>query len=581
MSARPHADGHGSVVRVGGPLVEIEGLPHATVAEVVEVGDHHALGEIVRLEGDVATVQMYEYTGGIGPGTAASGTGGPLAVPLGPGLLGGIFDGLLRPLPGAPDLLGPGWGRSSLGAPERRFRFTPAVVVGDQLTAGATIGTVEETPAVTHHIIVPSGIAGEVTEVAEAGLYTVDATVVRIDAEPLTLTQWWPVRRPRPVRARLRADVPLRTGQRIVDVLFPIARGSTAAVPGGFGTGKTMLLQQIAKWCDAQVIVYVGCGERGNEMADLLEDFSELEDPRTGRALMERTAIIVNTSNMPVMAREASIYTGITVAEYYRDMGYDTVVIADSTSRWAQALREFATRTGELPAEEGYPARLASALADFYERAGQVRTLSGREATATIIGAVSPSGGDKSEPVTSHTQRFVRCFWSLDPDLASARHYPAVSWDGSFSRDADGIASWYVEHGDPDWPRRRAHLMSVLAESDELQSTVQLVGEQALPDRERITLITARLIREGLLQQNALDEHDAYSGPDKERALVEAVLAIHERALDLHERGVPASIIEEVDLSPILRVREQAAPDQAQPIEDARDRVLARLEEQA
>ena len=465
--------------------------------------------------------------------------------------------------------------------PTRTWTVDPQVAVGDEVGPGTCLATVAETPSVLHRVLVPPGVTGTVREVVAAGEHTVDEMVARIDDHEVTLTQWWPVRTPRPAVERLPADAPLRTGQRVVDLLFPIARGSNAGVPGGFGTGKTMLLQQIAKWCDAEVIVYVGCGERGNEMADLLEDLPGLEDPRTGRALIERMVIIVNTSDMPVMAREASIYTGITVAEYYRDMGHDTVVIADSTSRWAQALREFATRTGELPAEEGYPARLASALADFYERAGTVRTEGGEVASTTIIGAVSPPGGDTTEPVTSHTQRFVRCFWSLDPTLAAARHYPAVGWSGSFSRDADALAGWHAEHGDPDWAGRRARLARLLGDADELESMVQLVGRQALPDHERITLTTARLIREGVLQQNALNANDASSGAHKDRALVDAVLAIHDRARELVDAGVPASIIEEVDLAPIVRVREQAGPDDADTVVKARDEVLARLEELA
>jgi V/A-type H+-transporting ATPase subunit A len=570
-----------SVVRVSGPLVEIADLHSVAVADVVNVGQRGILGEVVALRDDLTTAQMYEYTGGLGPGAGVTAAGRPLSVPLGPGLLGGIFDGLLRPLPSGPEFLGPGWGAAGLGTSGSVWTFTPRVADGDHVTAGTTLGTVDESAAIRHQILVPPGVEGNVNAVVDTGEYGLDDALARIGDHTMTLTQWWPVRRPRPVRHRLRADVPLRTGQRAVDLLFPVARGSTAAVPGGFGTGKTVLLQQIAKWCDADVIVYVGCGERGNEMADLLEDFPKLEDPRTGRSLLERTAIIVNTSNMPVMAREASIYTGITVAEYYRDMGYAAVVIADSTSRWAEALREFATRTGELPAEEGYPAGLASALAEFYERAGHVRTLAGDDASATIIGAVSPPGGDKTEPVTSHTQRFVRAFWTLDRDLAAARHYPAVAWSGSFSRDVDALAGWHVDAGDIDWPGRRARLMRLLGNADELESMVQLVGRHALPDHERVTLLAARLVREGILQQNALNDNDAYSGPGKSRALVEAVLAIHDRARALVDRGVPAAMIEEVDVTPVLRVRELAGPDDTARVRDARDMVLARLDAQA
>lgn len=580
MSDQPSDGRRGSVARVSGPLVEVEGLDAVNRGDVIEVGKAPALGEIVSIHEQVATAQMYEYTGGVEAGTTVAAEDRPLAVPLGPGLLGGIFDGLLRPLPSGPDFLGTGWGRPSLGE-ERKWSFTPGVQNGQDVGPGTVFGTVQETETIEHRLLVPPGVEGSVQNVVAAGDYEGGDALAVVDDRPLTLVQWWPVRTARPVGRRLPGDVPLVTGQRVVDLLFPVARGSTAAVPGGFGTGKTMLLQQIAKWCDARVIVYVGCGERGNEMADLLEDFPKLQDPRTGRPLLERTVIVVNTSNMPIMAREASIYTGITVAEYYRDMGYDSVVIADSTSRWAQALREFATRMGELPAEEGYPAGLASALAQFYERAGRVRTLGGEEASATIIGAVSPPGGDKTEPVTSHTQRFVRCYWSLDQNLAAARHYPAVGWHDSFSRDARTLSAWHVDQGDAEWPRRRARLMTLLSEADELESMVQLVGRQALPDEERVTLIAARLIREGILQQNALNEADAYSSPEKNRALVEAVLAVYDRARDLVESGVPASVVEETDLSPLLRVREQAEAGDVDAIQAARDQVLESLRKPA
>lgn len=577
MSEPSERKEEGSVVRVSGPLVEIDGLQSVSVGGVIEVGERRALGEIVAMANGTATAQMYEYTGGLSPGAKLTSHNRPLAVPLGPGLLGGIFDGLLRPLTEAADFLEPGWGRPSLG--ERRvWKFDPEIEEGQHVDPGSCIGTVRETEAIAHRVLVPPGVRGEAGHVAKPGEYGVDDVVTTIGGHNVTLSQWWPVRRPRPIHGRLRADEPLRTGQRVVDLLFPAARGSNAAVPGGFGTGKTILLQQIAKWCDADVIIYVGCGERGNEMADLLEDFPKLEDPRTGRSLLERTVIIVNTSNMPIMARESSIYTGITVAEYYRDMGYVTVVIADSTSRWAQALREFTTRSGELPAEEGYPAGLASALAEFYERAGRVTTLGGSEGSASIIGAVSPPGGDKTEPVTSHSQRFVRCFWSLDPDLAGARHYPAVSWRESFSQDAEALAAWHADQGDVEWPKRRARLMHLLGEADQLQSMVQLVGRQALPDDERVTLIGARLIREGILQQNALNDNDAYSSTEKNHALVEAVLAVHDRVRELVGQGVPIPMIEEVDLSPLLRVREEAGPDNLAPINEARDEILRRLE---
>jgi V/A-type H+-transporting ATPase subunit A len=388
----------------------------------------------------------------------------------------------------------------------------------------------------------------------------------------------WPVRRPRPVRQRLRADVPLLTGQRALDLLFPIARGSSAAVPGGFGTGKTVLLQQIAKWCDTDVIVYVGCGERGNEMADVLEEISRLNDPRTGRSLLDRTVLIANTSNMPVLAREASIYTGVTVAEFYRDMGYDVVLIADSTSRWAEALRELASRSGALPAEEGYPADLASALAAFYERAGRVTTLGGLQGSVTIIGAVSPPGADMTEPVTTHTQRFVRCLWTLDRDLAYARHYPAVSWTASFARDVEAVAAWQARNGDPAWAQRRARIAGLLAEADRLGTLAELVGVSALPVHERVVLLGGRLLREAVLQQSSLSARDAYSDNSRTTALAQASLDVIDACQALADGGVPAAAIEEQDFSPLLRAREEVGGEATRPVRERRDTLLGHLE---
>ncbi len=567
----------GRVSRVAGPLIEVEGLQGASMLDMVEVGD--APGEVVGLTGDRSSLQMYEYTGGIAVGDAAVSTHHSLEIPLGPGLLGGIFDGLVRPLRSAPAFLGPGWGSPGFGV-DHTWTFRPEVSEGQRVEPGTLLGTVKETGAIEHRLMTPPGLSGKVTWVS-AGDLRADDEVVRVGDIGVSLTTWWPVRRPRPVTERLPGTTPLITGQRVVDLLFPLAAGSTAAVPGGFGTGKTMLLQQIAKWCSADVIVYVGCGERGNEMAEVLTDLPDLEDPRTGRSLMERTVIVANTSNMPVMAREISIYTGITIGEYYRDMGYSSVVIADSTSRWAEALREFSSRTGELPTEEGHPAELASALAAFYERAGRVRTLGGDEASTTIISAVSPPGGDMTEPVTAHTQRFVRVLWSLDPALASARHYPAVGWHQSFSRDAEALAGWHARQGDANWTARRTQAMAILAQADELEPVVQLVGRKALPDRERVVLLTARLIREGLLQQNALSPNDAYASPEKLSALLTMMLDIYESCQGLVERGVPASLIEEADLSDAIRVREQAGPMETEPIEQVRGRILKKLGELA
>ena len=395
--------------------------------------------------------------------------------------------------------------------------------------------------------------------------------------------QRWPVRRPRPFRARSTAAgaAPLVTGLRALDLFYPVARGSSASVPGGFGTGKTVLLQQIAKWCNADVIVYVGCGERGNEMADVLHELRALSDPRTGEALLARTVLVANTSNMPVLAREASIHTGVTVAEFFRDMGYHVVLIADSTSRWAEALREVASRTGQLPAEEGYPAALASELAAFYERAASVTTLGGREGSVTILGAVSPPGGDMSEPVSAHTRRFVRSCWSLDPDLAYARHYPAVSWRDSWSRDIEALADWHFLQRDPVWAEQREAALGLLAEADRLESIAQLVGVTSLPDRERVVLASARLLREGVLQQSALGENDAFCAPAKQAALLALVLAVHERCLGLVGRGVPAEQIEQLDLSAVVRARDETPPDGAAEVAALQDRVVGRLEELA
>ncbi|HTP18536.1 MAG TPA: V-type ATP synthase subunit A [Solirubrobacteraceae bacterium] len=565
------------ITRVNGPVVEVETEAGLAMRELVAVGPQRLPGEVIALEGPGATVQVYEYTGGLRPGDEVIATGGPLAVDLGPGLLGGVFDGILRPLRTAGAWIEPGSTRHT-PTQGRAWTFTPSVRSGEQLSEGATLGTIVESPAIDHHLMVPPGVAGRVDWIAAAGELHPGDTVARVGDGELGLTQRWPVRRPRPTRARLAGAGPLVTGQRVLDLLFPIARGSTAAIPGGFGTGKTVALQQIAKWCDASVIVYVGCGERGNELADVLEDFEALEDPRTGRPLLDRTVLIANTSNMPVMAREASIYTGVTVAEYYRDMGYDAVVIADSTSRWAEALRELASRTNELPAEEGYPAGLSSALADFYERAGRVQTLGGATASVSILGAVSPPGGDLTEPVTSHTRRFVRAVWSLDRDLAYARHYPAVSWHDSSARDVDQLAAWQAENGDPGWGERRTRALRLLTDADRIESIAQLVGAESLPGQERITLRTARLLREAVLQQSAVLENDQFSAPAKQRALLALVLEIDDRLSALLERGVSPAELEAADLSGALRARYGTPPDGAAEVEQIGQQLMQALD---
>lgn len=565
------------ITRVSGPLVEIDGARAARLRDLVELGPQHLAGEIISLREDVAVVQAHEYTGGLGPGDPAWLGDGPLTAELGPGLLGSVFDGMLRRLSALGERLVPGARAATLTA-DRQWSFVPSVAAGDRVSRGAVIGSVPETVAITARTLVPPEIEGIVEWIAEPGEYTVNEPIAVVDGREIRLAHPWQLRRPRPSRWRLDASVPLITGQRALDLLFPVARGSTAGVPGGFGTGKTVLLQQIAKWSDADVIVYVSCGERGNELSDALEEISALEDPRTGRRLLDRTVLVANTSNMPLMAREVSVYAGVTVAEFYRDMGYDALVIADSTSRWAEALREMASRAGELPAEEGYPAGLAPTLASFYERAGRVQTLGGGTGSVTILGAVSPPGGDLAEPVTAHTGRFVRAMWTLDRDLAYARHYPAVSWTDSSSRDIQHIARWQTTDGDPDWGERRARAMRLLSDADRVQSVADLVGAVSLPDTERVVLRTGRLLREAVLQQSALSDNDAWSAPTKQAALLAMVLDLHDRAIDLVRRGVGAAALEEVDLAAAARARDQLGPDDADGVRALRDELLDALE---
>ena len=560
------------LVRVSGPLLEVEGLVGVAMSELVALGERAIPGEVVAIRGTTATVQAYEYTGGLAAGDPVAALGHPLSALLGPHLLGGVFDGLLRPLSGAPTWLLPDGGSSEVSG---TWPWQPGVAEGAEVVQGAVLGTLPRSAGPTYRVLVPPGVDGRVEWLAAPGPRGCREPVAVVAGTPVSLTTTWPVRRPRPVRERLTSTEPLLTGQRVLDAVFPLARGGTAAVPGGFGTGKTMLLQQIAKWCAAEVIVYVGCGERGNEMADVLAELAELSDPRSGRRLAERTVVIANTSNMPMMAREASIYTGITVAEYFRDMGHDAVVIADSTSRWAEALREFASRAGALPAEEGYPASLPSALAAFYERAGRVTTLGGASSSVTVIGAVSPPGGDATEPVTTHTQRFVRAVWGLDRDLAYARHYPAVAWAGSFSRDAEQLGQWYARNGDPEWGRRRARVTGILAEADRLGDLAALVGTGSLPGHERVVLLGGRLLREGVLQQNALSQNDAHCDAEKTAALIDAVLAVVDEAEAAVERGVLASEVEELDFSALLRAAADCAPDDTDGVAARRDDVLA------
>ncbi len=566
----------GRVERVNGPLIEVAGLRGVAALDVIEVGPLRIAAEVVSIDNGRLTAEAFEYTGGLRVGDLAISQGRPLSAHLGPGLLGGVFDGLLRPLEGGPTWLHPGAMNDERA--DESWTFCPAPLeLGAELESGALLGTVEVGASFEHRILVPPDAHGTLRQLAGSMTLGRDDVVAVVGDRALTLYEEWPVRRARPALERLAAIAPMVTGQRVVDLFFPIAQGATAAVPGGFGTGKTMLLQQIVKWADVEVVVFVGCGERGNELADAMADLTALTDPATGASLRERTVVIANTSNMPVMARVASVYTGMTVAEYFRDMGYRVVVLADSTSRWAEALREFSSRSGELPAEEGYPASLSSSLAAFYERAARVRTLGHTEGSVTLIGAVSPGGGDMTEPVTSQTVRFVRCLWSLDRDLAYARHYPAVTWRHSFSLDGDTIANWHANEGRVGWAEARARALALLAEADRLDSVVELVGVSALPARERIVLLSGRLLREGVLQQSALSENDAFCSPAKQTALLEMVLAVHDRCLALVDGGLPASVVEEFDLTSVTRARDETGPEDADGVVRIREDVLARI----
>jgi len=550
----------GVVDRVAGPIVEALGMEGAQMYEVVEVGPHGLVGEVIKLDGERATIQVYEHTGGLKPGVKVRRTGGPLSLKLGPGLLGSIYDGVQHPLEVFARATGAFITRGAKAFPldqHRQWPFQPAVAVGERVEPGRVFGKVPETASIEHRLLVPPRLAGTVRRIEEAGRYRALDTVCVIESEDgthheLTMVQQWPCRRPRPFRRRLPASRPLITGQRVLDTLFPLARGGAAAIPGDFGTGKTIVQQQLAKWSDADVVVYVGCGERGNEMADVLRQFPKLEDPRTGRSLMDRTVLIANTSNMPVAAREVSIYTGVTVAEYYRDMGYDVALMADSTSRWAEALREVGSRLEQMPAEEGFPAYLSARLAQFYERAGPVETLGGAEGSVTIVGAVSPPGGDFGEPVTQHTTRFTRCFWVLDRELAYARHFPAVSWDQSYSEYVRAVAQWWEEI-EPEWTELRMEAANVLRQYGQLQEIVKLVGPDVLPDAQRLVLLTAQILKQGFLQQHAFDEVDSFCAPAKQAALLRAIVTFHRRARDLIARGAPLMRIRELEIVQKLR----------------------------
>lgn len=579
----------GTITWISGPVVRARGAKTVGMLELVEVGDERLVGEVIGLKGDQMTVQVYEETSGMRTGAPIYGTGLPLSVELGPGLIQSIYDGVQRPLPLIEQAMGSFIGRGARFDPisrEKKWKYRPKANVGDEVKGGTIIGVAMETDTFEHRVMVHPDDRGTITWLASAGEYTVNDPIAKIkmgkEEKTITMLQRWPVRRARPFTNRRGANVPLITGQRILDTFFPVAKGGAAGIPGPFGSGKTVTQHSIAKWADAEVIVYIGCGERGNEMTEVLQEFPHLIDPRSGRPLMERTVLIANTSNMPVAAREASIYTGITIAEYYRDMGYHVALMADSTSRWAEALREVSGRLEEMPAEEGYPAYLAGRLAEFYERAGYVNNLNGTQGSVSIVGAVSPPGGDFSEPVTQHTKRFIRCFWALDKSLASARHFPAINWLDSYSEYIDDVANWWREKVGKDWLAMRNRAMELLSEESRLSQIVKLVGPDALPFTERMVLETTRLIREGILQQNATETVDAYSSVEKQIRLLELVLYFHDRGMAIVKRGAPINLIHDLPVvDTIIRAKSTVTNEELEKFDEIQgqiDEQMSRLD---
>jgi V/A-type H+/Na+-transporting ATPase subunit A len=570
----------GRIVWISGPAVRADGMSSAKMYETVEVGESKLIGEVIRLTGDIAFIQVYESTSGLKPGEPVTGTGQPLSVLLGPGIIGKIYDGIQRPLDEIAAKSGAYIGRGVVTSPvdmEKKYRFKPSVKKDDPVGPGSILGTVEETPLLTHRILVPPNHpGGKITDIVSEGDYDLEhiiATTEKSGSERVQLKMYhkWPVRRPRPYAERYDPTVPLVTGQRVIDTYFPIAKGGTGAIPGGFGTGKTVTLHQIAKWADSKVVVYIGCGERGNEMTEVLVEFPHLIDPRSGRPLMERTVLVANTSNMPVAAREASIYTGVTIAEYYRDMGYDVVLVADSTSRWAEALREMSGRLEEMPAEEGYPSYLASRLAEFYERAGRVRALGSpeRAGSVTLVGAVSPSGADFTEPVTTHTIRFIKVFWALDTRLAYSRHYPSINWMQSYSGYLEDVSKWWKENVTGEWYDLRAESYHVLQREDTLKEIVRLLGPEALPDEEKLVLEVARMVKIGILQQNSFDKIDTYCSPQKQVKMVGLMVKFYREAQKALKAGIPLADIRAMPIiSALLKSKFEIPEDQLNKFDD-------------
>jgi len=568
----------GRIVWVSGPAVRADGMSDAKMYETVSVGDAKLIGEVIRLTGDVAFIQVYESTSGLKPGEPVVGTGNPLSVLLGPGIIGQIYDGIQRPLKDLAAKSGSFIGRGITTTPvdmTKKYHFSPTVSVGDDVEPGNIIGTVPESSLIEHKILVPPNHAGgKITKIVSEGDYDLETEIATVEKDgqtvPLKMYHKWPVRTPRPYLKRYDPTIPLLTGQRVIDTFFPLAKGGTGSIPGAFGTGKTVTLHQIAKWADSQVVVYIGCGERGNEMTEVLVEFPELKDPRTGKPLMDRTVLVANTSNMPVAAREASIYTGVTIAEYYRDMGYDVVLVADSTSRWAEALREMSGRLEEMPAEEGYPSYLASRLAEFYERAGRVRANGSpeRDGSVSLVGAVSPSGGDFTEPVTTHTMRFIKTFWALDAKLAYSRHYPSINWMNSYSGYLADIAKWWSENISEDWLKLRGETYGILQREDTLKEIVRLLGPEALPDEEKLILEVARMIKIGILQQNSFDDVDTYCSPEKQFKLMKLLVDFYNQGQQALKDGAALADIRAMPvIASLLKARMEVKDDEMDKLE--------------
>ena len=563
----------GKIVWVSGPAVRADGMSDAKMYETVSVGNSKLIGEVIKLTGDVAFIQVYESTSGLKPGEPVIGTGNPLSVLLGPGIIGQLYDGIQRPLRELSKKSGSFIGRGITTTPvdmTKKWHFVPTVSVGDEVAGGSVLGTVKESELIDHSIMVPPDHSGgKITNIVSEGDYNIETEIATTEKDGKTISlkmyHKWPVRKPRPIKSRYDPIVPLITGQRVIDTFFPIAKGGTGSIPGAFGTGKTVTLHQIAKWADAQVVVYIGCGERGNEMTEVLVDFPKLKDPLTGKPLMDRTILVANTSNMPVAAREASIYTGVTIAEYYRDMGKDVVLVADSTSRWAEALREMSGRLEEMPAEEGYPSYLASRLAEFYERAGRVRAIGSpdRDGSVTIIGAVSPSGGDFTEPVTTHTMRFIKTFWALDAKLAYSRHYPSINWMNSYSGYLADIAKWWSANIDKEWFNIRSEAYGILQREDTLKEIVRLLGPEALPDEEKLILEVARMIKIGLLQQNSFDDVDTFCSPEKQFKLMKLLVDFYNKGQQAIKTGATLADIRVMSIIPsLLKARMEIKDDE-------------------